>query len=164
MQKIFFLLSITTLSLSGCKKNSEPMPLPVPDVRTSLLLAHDWKLAAQTLTFYRDGKTEVIDGYSSMVPCSQDDVTKFHADKSITYGEGDISCINSGDRTAPEPGSWTFNDDQTELTIDSYVLHYGSVLQVLDLTEKTLQLRHTYTYRINNRDYTGVEDFTYIAP
>ena len=162
MKNTFLLLGLVSLSLGACKKDSEPVPV-AEDVRTSLLLAHDWKLAAQTLTFHRDGKTEVIDGYSSMMPCNQDNVTRFHADKSITYGEGATSCAYAGDMAAPEPGSWTFNSDQTELTIDGYSLHYDSTLQVLDLTEKTLQLRHTYTYRQNNRDYTGVEDYTYTA-
>jgi hypothetical protein len=159
MQKIFLLLGITALSLSACKKNSEPVP--APDVRTSLLLAHDWKLAAQTLTFNHDGKAEIIDGYASTIECARDNTTRFNTDKSLTYAEGAVSCAPN---LQPQTGSWFFNQNQTELSINSPQLHGAtSVFQVLDLTEKTLQIRHTYTYRQDNHDYTGVEDYTYTA-
>lgn len=134
----------------------------MPDVRTNLLLAHDWKLSAATTTFNRDGKAEVLDGYATTSPCAQDNITKFNADKSISYGEGAVSCALPADREEPRPGSWSFNKDQTELTINRQQLHDADeVFDVLDLSERTLQIRRTYTYRINNRDYTGVEDYTY---
>jgi hypothetical protein len=159
VKKIFLLLSIASLSLSACQKNSEP--LPVADVRTSLLLAHDWKLSAQTITFNHDGKVEIIDGYAGTIACGRDNTTKFNTDKSLTYAEGAVACSPA---LQPQTGSWSFNNDQTELTINGPQFHGApSKFQVLDLTERTLQIRHTYTYRQDNRDYTGVEDYTFTA-
>lgn len=150
---------MASLSLSACNKNSEPAP--IPDVRTNLLLAHDWKMVANTITFNHDGKTEVMNGYDGTVDCARDNTTKFNKDKSLTYAEGAVACAPD---LQPQTGTWTFNGDQTELTINSPQLHgAASVFQVLDLTEKTLQIRHTYTYRQDNQDYTGVEDYTYTA-
>ena len=161
MKKFFFLLSIASLSLSACKKNSEPVP--VADVRTSLLLAHDWKLAAQSVTYHRDGSNAIVqEVYSSIVPCAQDDVTKFNADKTIAYGQGATECLKPDERSPVEPGSWYFSDDQTTLYINQHQLRDATqAYQVLVLTEQTLQIRHVYTYRQNNRDYTGTEDYTY---
>lgn len=163
MQKIFLLLGIATLSLSACKKNSEPAP--VPDVRTSLLLAHDWKLAAQSVTYHRDGnKATVQEVYSSIAPCAQDDVTRFNADKTIAYGEGATQCGKPGEMAPAEPGSWYFSGDQATLYLNQHQLRDATeAYQVLVLTEQTLQIRHAYTYRLNNRDYTGTEDYTYTA-
>jgi len=163
MQKIFLLLGITALSLSACKKSSDPVP--VPDVRTSLLLAHDWKLAAQSVTYHRDGNNVIVqEVYSSIAPCAQDNVTKFNADKTIGYGEGAIECYMPGEMAPAEPGSWYFSDDQTTLYINEHQLRDATeAYQVLVLTEQTLQIRHVYTYRQNNRDYTGTEDYTYTA-
>jgi hypothetical protein len=163
MQKISLLLGITALSLSACKKNSEP--LPVPDVRTSLLLAHAWKLAAQSVTYHRDGSNAVVqEVYSSLQPCAQDDLTTFNADKTISYGEGATRCPQPGPMAPVEPGSWYFSDDQTTLYINEHQLRDATeAYQVLVLTEQTLQIRHLYTYRQNGRDYTGAEDFTYTA-
>jgi hypothetical protein len=163
MQKTLLLLSITALSLNACKKNSEPAP--VPDVRTSLLLAHDWKLAAQSVTYHRDGGNATVqEVYSSIAPCAQDDVTKFNADKTIAYGEGATPCGKPGEMAPVEPGSWYFSDDQTTLYINEHQLRDATeAYQVLVLTEQTLQIRHTYTYRANDRDYTGTEESTYTA-
>lgn len=131
------------------------------DVRTNLLLAHDWKIAANTLTFNHDGKADVTDTYAGTPDCGRDNITKFNNDKSLTYSEGATSCFPSG---PPQTGSWSFNKDQTELTINGPQFHGApSVFQVLDLTDKTLQIRHTYTYRIDNHDYAGVEDYTFTA-
>jgi hypothetical protein len=163
MKKLFFLLSIASLSLSACKKNSEPAP--VADVRTSLLLAHDWKLAAQSVTYHRDGSNAIVqEVYSSIIACAQDDVTKFNADKTIAYGEGATECPKYGPMAPVEPGSWYFSDDQTTLYINQHQLRDATeAYQVLVLTEQTLQIRHVYTYRQNDRDYTGTEDYTYTA-
>ncbi|RZL14032.1 MAG: hypothetical protein EOO62_06560 [Hymenobacter sp.] len=163
MKKFFFLLGIASLSLSACKKDSEPVP--VADVRTSLLLAHDWKLAAQSVTYHRDGSNAVVqEVYSSIVPCAQDDVTKFNADKTIAYDEGATQCGKPGEMAPAEPGSWYFSNDQTTLYINEHQLHDATAAyQVLVLTEQTLQIRHVYTYRQNARDYTGTEDYTYTA-
>jgi hypothetical protein len=148
--------------LSACNKNSEP--IPTADVRTNLLLAHDWKLSAQSVTYHRDGNATVQEVYSSILPCTQDDVTKFNADKTIAYSEGTTECPKPGEMAPVEPGSWFFNNDQTELSINAHQLRDAAkVFQVLVLTEKTLQIRHTYTYRANDRDYTVVEDYTYTA-
>lgn len=151
------------MSLSACQKNSEPAP--VADVRTSLLLAHDWKLAAQSVTYHRDGSNAVVqEVYSSIQPCAQDDVTKFNADKTIAYGEGATRCGAPGEMAPAEPGSWYFSDDQTTLHTNQHQLHDATqAYQVLVLTEQTLQIRHVYTYRQNGRDYTGTEDYTYTA-
>ena len=163
MKKLFFLLSIISLSLNACKKDDRPVP--AADVRTSLLLAHDWKLSAQSVTYYQSGTATVQEVYSSIMPCTQDDITKFNADKTITYGEGATKCPNPGEMAPVEPGSWFFNGNQTELSINAHQLHDAAqAYQVLVLTEQTLQIRSTYTYRYNNRDYTGVEDYTYTAP
>ena len=163
MKKTFLLVGIATLALNACKKGTEPVP--VPDVRTSLLLAHDWKLAAQSVTYHRDGTNATVqEVYSSIAPCAQDDVTKFKADKTIAYGEGATQCGKPGEMAPVEPGSWYFSADQATLYINQHQLRDATeAFQVLVLTEKTLQIRHTYTYRANNRDYTGTEDYTYTA-
>jgi len=163
MKKLFFLLSIASVSLSACKKNSEPVP--VADVRTSLLLAHDWKLAAESVTYHRDGSNAIVqEVYSSITPCAQDNLTKFNADKTIAYSEGATECYKPGEMAPVEPGSWYFSDDQTTLYINQHQLRDATqAYQVLVLTEQTLQIRHVYTYRQNNRDYTGTEDYTYTA-
>lgn len=160
MKKTLLLLSLTSLALGACQKSDEPTP--VADVRTSLLLAHDWELAAQTTTFNREGKAEVMDIYASTIACGRDNVTKFNANNSLTYSEGKITC--AGNTQGPLTGSWAFNKDQTELTINSPQLHgAASVFQVLDLSDQHLQIRHTYTYRQDDHDYTGVEDYTFKA-
>jgi len=162
MKKTFLLLSTISLLLGACKKADEPTP-GVPDVRTSLLLAHDWKLAAQSVTYHRDGSNAIVqEVYSSIQPCTQDDVTKFNADKTIAYGEGATQCPKYGEMAPIAPGSWYFSDDQATLYINQHQLRDATeAYQVLVLTEQTLQIRHVYTYRINNRDYTGTEDYTY---
>jgi hypothetical protein len=156
VKKTSLLLGISLLALGACKKDSEPAPLA--DVRTSLLLAHNWKITAQTLTFNHDGKADVIETYAATPACRRDDVTKFNSDKSLIYSEGATSCSPV---TLPQPGSWFFNEDQTILTLDAQQFH--GPFQVLDLTDKTLQIRHTYTYRQDNHDYAGVEDYTFTA-
>jgi hypothetical protein len=163
VKKFFFLLGIASLSLGACQKNSEPVP--VADVRTRLLVAHDWKLAAQRITYHRDGSNAVVRNvYKSLSACAQDDVTRFNADKTIAYGEGATECPKPGEMAPVAPGSWYFNDDQTTLYINQHQLRDATdAFQVLVLTEQTLQIRHTYTYRANDRDYTGTDDYTYTA-
>ncbi len=136
--------------------------MPSNDARTSLLVAHDWQVAAQTTTYPHDGKAEVMDVYASTSACVRDNSIRFNADKTLAHKEGTLKC--APDVVSPHAGAWHFNADQTELTInDEQLYDADKVYQVLDLTEQTLQIRYTYTYSINGRQYAGIEDYTYTA-
>jgi hypothetical protein len=153
------ILFLSFLGLAACQKENEPTP--IADTRTPLLLAKNWQLSAQTTTFTDNGKAQVMDVYASTAPCARDNYTTFRQDKSLTYNEGKTLC---GPSALLGKGSWSFNSELTELTIDSPQLHGApSVFQVLDLTDRTLQLRHTYTYSQDSKWHTGVEDYVFTA-
>jgi hypothetical protein len=133
------LLSMTFL-FSACKKDDEVI------TKTDLLTSGAWKATALTIdpafpTFDNEGNItgSTNDLFAMMEDCSRDDIISFKADKTLIMDEGASKCDNADPQK--NSGSWSFNSDETTLTIT--VDGDPQTMTIMELTDKVIKLKAT---------------------
>jgi hypothetical protein len=114
MKTFKFTLALLCISciMSSCKKDDDP-------TKTDLLTSKDWKTTALTIDpavdMNGDGTADT-DMLSLYEDCQKDDLVRFGTDKTVTNDEGETKCDPDDPQTS-SGGTWSFNSDETELTI-----------------------------------------------
>ena len=131
------LLCLAIAALGACKKDSDPVASPS---RVDLLTAKAWRLTTINLT--------LLDGTpipSSLLPtCFSDDTFKFNADKTVVQDAGAIKCNSTDPQT--QTGTWSFNSDQSKLTIAVPNSLLNGEADVKELTTSTLRINAKPVY------------------
>lgn len=129
-----------TILFSACKKDDGVI------TKTDLLTSSSWKITALTIdpafpTFDNQGNItgSTNDLFAMMGDCSKDDIYSFNADKTMSMDEGASKCDNSDPQK--NTGSWSFNSDETTLTITAD--GDPQTMTILELTDKVLKLKST---------------------
>ena len=137
---LFFSLLCVTFLFSACKKDDDVT------TKTDLLTSSSWKITALTIdpalpTFDNEGNItgSTNDLFAMLEDCSKDDIYSFNTDKTLSMDEGASKCDNSDPQKST--GSWSFNSDETTLTIK--VEEYPETMSILELTDKVLKLKST---------------------
>jgi hypothetical protein len=148
MKKILFATLILSSLFIGCSKDDkEDVKQPT---KTELLTAHYWQTTAITvdppLPYFG---TTITDLFSQFENCDKDDIKKFNTNNTIIYDEGATKCDPADPQT--ENGVWSFNSDETILTID------GESYKVLTLT--STQLKTSSVELIGDVNYTITSTF-----
>jgi len=141
MKKILFLVSVLAVAVSGCKKDDDPS-------NTDNLTGKAWKITAFTVDpAINSGGTLITDYLSQLSDCEKDGTSTFNADKTYLDDEGATKCDPADPQTTA--GIWTFNSDETILTIDntnSYdiIQNDGNILKLKD-SEVIGGINYTFT-------------------
>lgn len=149
---VFGLLSLALLFPSCNKDDNDEQ-----SVKTELLTQRAWIMTASTVdpgfpTFDNEGNLIGTDNdiFAMMDDCEIDDTHKFNIDKTLVTDEGMTKC-DSGD---PQKlyGTWSFNTDETMLTITEE----GETLTItlLELTQNVMKLKSTETFEGETYTYT----------
>jgi sulfur carrier protein ThiS len=135
--KRLILLCLGIAALGACDKNSKPAPAPT--TRTDILTAKSWRLATAIIT------VNGIPVPSSLVlpACNNDDSFKFNVDKTLIQDAGAIKCNSTDPQT--QAGTWTFNTDQSKLTIAIPGSPLNGEADIKELTTSTLHIHGTPT-------------------
>ncbi len=144
MNQISRMLFLSVLSLtflfSSCQKDDDVT------VNTDLLTSSIWKMTAVTVdpafpTFDYEGNItgSTNDFFSMIEDCLKDDTYSYNADKSLVLDEGASKCDNSDPQKVT--GSWSFNSDETTLTITFD--GYPQTMTIIELTDKVIKLKYT---------------------
>jgi len=139
-QMLFLSLLSITFLFSACKKDDEAI------TKTDLLTSGSWKMTALTIdpafpTFDNEGNItgSTNDLFAMMEDCSKDNIYSFNTDKTLSLDEGASKCDNSDPQKST--GSWSFNSDETTLTIT--IEEYPETMIILELTDKDIKLKST---------------------
>ncbi|TVT41295.1 hypothetical protein FNT36_07515 [Hymenobacter setariae] len=129
------LLFLGIAALGACKKDGESTPAPS---RTDLLTAKSWRLTTINATLNGSPLP------SSLIPaCYNDDLFKFNADKTVVQDAGANKCNSTDPQT--QSGTWSFNTDQSKLTISVQGSLLNGEADVKELTSSTLRISATPT-------------------
>lgn len=103
-----FLLAAALMltGLTGCKKEDAVAPA---SAKTDLLLAKTWKYTDAKVAGKSVFNTPLLDD------CEKDNLTKFNANKSVTFDEGRLTCDPASAQT--ELGTWDLTTNETKLKI-----------------------------------------------
>ena len=135
MKKLSALLLVVA-ALSACKKE----PAPATSSRTDLLTAKNWRKTAWTIA---SGNAAPVDVYAQLPACERDDFFQFRADKSFVLDAGATRCNATDPQT--RPGTWSFNGDQSVLTLADASGNAPTANDVVELSATTLHLRTSRT-------------------
>jgi hypothetical protein len=105
----YLVLAVVSLAnLNSCKKDDETTPTPTL-TKTDLLTAKSWKVTDVKIAGQTIFDSPLVEA------CEKDDLTKFNANKSITFDEGAEKC----DASSPQSrtGSWEFTTNETKLNM-----------------------------------------------
>ncbi|HMQ47648.1 MAG TPA: DUF5004 domain-containing protein [Saprospiraceae bacterium] len=117
---------ICLLLVNSCKKEKDTLD------KTQLLTNGSWKLTTMTVEPAIDWfGTPVTNVYLQLPTCVKDDLTIFKSNGIINYDEGASKCNPNDPQTTT--GTWTFNTDQTILSITTN----GSSTESWDISELT---------------------------
>ncbi len=97
--------ALTMTELASCKKEATT---PAPS-KTDLLLAKTWQVTDIKVAGQSVFNPPFVDA------CDKDDLTKFNANKSVTFDEGSLKCDPTAAQT--QTGSWDFTTNETKLKI-----------------------------------------------
>jgi hypothetical protein len=129
--KKLILLCLGIAALGACDKNSKPAPATS---RVDLLTAKSWRLSTATVTI-----NGISIPSSLLLPaCNNDDTFKFNVDKTAIQDAGAIKCNTTDPQT--QAGTWTFNNDQTKLTIAIPGSPLSGEADIKELTASTLHI------------------------
>jgi hypothetical protein len=151
MKRFSTYLVLTVVGLAGlasCNKD-ETTSLQRAATKTDVLTAKSWKVTDIKIADKSIFKTILVDS------CSKDDLTKFNANKSVTFEEGKVKC----DASSPQArtGSWEFTTNETKLKVTD---SDGSVL------EEPISTLTTTTLIVTDPDFAGpgvAAEVTYTA-
>ncbi|HMQ63863.1 MAG TPA: DUF5004 domain-containing protein [Flavilitoribacter sp.] len=111
MKILAVLVTALTLLTTSCKKDDDIAP-----DKTKILTSGSWQLTAMTVDPAIDWfGTPVTNVYSQLPACVKDDLAIFKANGTVNYDEGASKCNPNDPQTTT--GTWTFNTDQTVLSI-----------------------------------------------
>jgi outer membrane usher protein FimD/PapC len=134
--KKLVLLCASLATLGACKKTSEPVPATT---RVDLLTAKSWRLSTATVT------ANGLPVPTSLVlpACTSDDTFKFNLDKTVIQDAGATKCNSTDPQT--QNGTWSFNNDQSKLTIAIPGSLLSGEADIKELTSSTLRIYGTPT-------------------
>jgi hypothetical protein len=145
----YFALAFVGLAgLTSCEKD-ETTSLHRAATKTDVLTAKNWKVTDIKIADKSIFRTILVDS------CAKDDLTKFNANKSVTFNEGTFKCEESSSQS--RTGSWEFTTDETKLKVTD---SDGSVL------ESPIRTLNTTTLIITDPDFAGsgvAAEVTYTA-
>lgn len=136
-KRITLVLGLAALmSVSACKKDSNPDPTPPvkTPTKTDLLTAKKWRISAQTLTLGGFPLNE----YAIMKECKKDDFYQFGVDKVAVVDNGATKCDPQDAQTVKS--TWEFTDNESKIRMDKYTY------DLVSLSDSKLQLRLTTMY------------------
>lgn len=131
--------ALSVLTFSSCKKDKDEevaTPTPTPPTKTELLTGKNWKETALTVNPAIEVSPGVFvtDYYAQLQPCGVDDITLFKTNG--TYlADAKVLC---GTEPATTTGTWTFNTDQTKITLDAGTAN-SQDMTILQLDASTLK-------------------------
>jgi hypothetical protein len=134
----YLVLAVVGLTgLTSCKKDDVTFPHRAA-TKTDVLTAKSWKVTDIKIADKSIFKTMLVDS------CAKDDLTKFNANKSVTFDEGTLKCdtLSRQSRT----GSWEFTTNETKLKVTDAD---GSVL------EEAISTLNTTTLIVTDPDFAG---------
>ncbi|MGY3087797.1 hypothetical protein ACVWYF_000823 [Hymenobacter sp. UYAg731] len=154
------LFASSTFGLTNCKKDSEPEPQK-PSQREIWLTTPGWRLETYAIVETTAAGVVTTTDYplAAFDPCSLDDLSYYHADKSFTVDEGLVKCsaIFPGFLTS---GTWAFASNETEIVVNPDRVGAAPV-SIRNLTATTLIFASApYTYPDGT---TSVQIRTYSA-
>jgi hypothetical protein len=124
-------------SLTNCKKD-EATSLHRAATKTDVLTAKSWKVTDIKIADKSIFRTILVDS------CSKDDLTKFNANKSVTFEEGAFKCEESSPQS--RTGAWEFTTNETKLKVTD---SDGSVL------EEAISTLNTTTLIVTDPNFAG---------
>ncbi|QQS27941.1 MAG: DUF5004 domain-containing protein [Sphingobacteriales bacterium] len=138
MKKLLLILTVIMVLVSSCTEDKS---------NTELLTGTDWRITAWTVSPAILG---ITDWYANMEPCEKDDSFSFNSDGSASIDEGASKCDPDDPQT--ETGTWSFNSDETLLTIiaDGETQSW----EIIDLTNKVLKIKWVNTDPDDGTTYT----------
>jgi len=138
MKKLLLILTVIMVFVSSCTEDKS---------NTELLTGTDWRISAWTVSPAILG---ITDWYANMEPCEKDDSFSFNSDGSASIDEGASKCDPDDPQT--ETGTWSFNSDETLLTIiaDGETQSW----EIIDLTNKVLKIKWVNTDPDDGTTYT----------
>ncbi|HET9504792.1 MAG TPA: hypothetical protein VFO93_14710 [Hymenobacter sp.] len=160
MRKISLLL-VLAAALGACKKDNETAP-----GKTDLLAAKSWRIVSQSSTYssssINNGTAITSNKYAAKSTCERDNFFKFSSTGTLILDEGESKCDSSDPQK--QHGSWSFNSDQTKLTLNdpSQAIPMGT-FDVVSLSATKLELRYSYSYSSGGISATQTEDITLAA-
>jgi hypothetical protein len=130
--RTFFIMLLSGLILAGtsCSKDEDEK------TNKDLLVGKDWKMTALTIN---PAVNSMTDFYAFLPACTKDDLTKFNSDGTVNFDEGALKC-DSGDPQTTY-GTWSFNADQTVLSVTADGL--TEAYTISELTETSLKFSYT---------------------
>ena len=139
-----------SLTITSCKKKDEATPTVATHTptKTELLTGKNWKLTSSIVSPAFFGETDL---YASMLSCEKDNITIFNSNGTVTDDQGATKCDPS-DPQQSTTYNWSFNTDQTILTID------GDDGIIITLSTTTLKISVVIAYGGTN--YTFTETYT----
>lgn len=142
--KTFTLLGVicTSVVFTSCKKDDDDKKEEPPSVEGT------WKITALTITTHFAGTDSTEDYFATYSTCEKDNLTRYNADKTITYLGGATKCKPNEVESMPI-GTWALSANDTKLTI-SY--KSTTVWDITTLNATTLKLQVVETN--NGATYT----------
>jgi hypothetical protein len=128
IKSLLLLLLMAAVSVSACKKDDEE------SAEDKLTAVSCWK---QTKNETFNPVTSIWEN-EPIDACTQDDCTKFNADKTLSFDEGATKC----DPTDPQTGTgtWTLSADGKMLTISDNASGIAFIGTITELTSNKLVL------------------------
>ena len=130
---LFVALCFTTFLFSSCDKNDE-----VPPTNTDRLTKSSWKFSS--------AKAGGFDVTAQVPACFKDNVMVFAINGTGTINEGANVCASP----APSTFTWTFQNNGTEINLNTPIVSGGStVFTIVLLNDATLTVSQTMTIAPN---------------
>ncbi len=111
MKKLFFVFSLFTLFIVGCKKD-KPEPTPTPASIAGVYKITGLKAKA--------GSAAQVDVYDQLTECQQNDTWDFEADGTFLYGGVATNICQSDDYS----GTWSLNGNIFTVTTQQNTTPY----------------------------------------
>jgi hypothetical protein len=142
---IFFLI------INSCEKDKDL-------TKSEMLTQKAWLMKSGSVNPpINNGNAIISDIFNSLPDCSQDDLLIFKSNGSYTQEEGKTKCEPT-DLTVYDMGSWSFNYDETLLTIVSTYYGYIRECQILKLSSTELSIQYQL-YDTLGTAYTFIEAY-----
>jgi len=133
MKRIYFLsLVIMIIALVNCKKDSTL-------TKKEMLTGKNWILSACTVSpaMSFNGTTST-DWFGHLDACIGDNILMFNTNGTFTTDEGAIKC-NSADPQVEDSGTWTFNADETVISM-THSASAATTMTIISLSSSKMQV------------------------
>ena len=154
MKTQIYILIFSVIFFAACGNDDDGGNTPVPATKTQLLTSAPWIGTAATIDPPVDfGGTLITDLFAQNEQCNRDDILNFKSDKTYTFEEG-VSKCDDNDPQVFDTGTWTFNSDETVVTITSD----GAGSEVMNATIISITATQMVTETIE--DFGGSVNYT----